>query len=125
MDEFKIQTDLNQIEDLLLEAQDAYFMGNLQQTIELCSSILSMKSEPDAYDLICISLLEIDPPRYSECLKYALEWNKNCGETPKQISLILRVAYLADNKELVSIFASKILSQTETESKLNVKKFLI
>jgi len=101
------------MDDLLADAEDAFFEGNIPKAITLCEQVLAEDpTETDAYELLTLCLFESKPPQYEKALIVAQEWGKKCGEKPKQLKMVLRSSYHFGNpSELARV--SKALSRDE------------
>jgi hypothetical protein len=112
------------VDDLLSDAQDAYFANDIQTTISKCEEILSQSTkEADAYDLITISYFQLNPPQYKKALEYALQWQANCGEDNRQLNTLIKSSYHLDDFHTLQTAAQRV-ANLEGEGNLLRKAFV-
>lgn len=64
------------VEDLLTEAQDAFFENNFPEAERICKEVISVKpSEGDAYSLLCVLYTQL--AKFSDAANAAKDWGKN------------------------------------------------
>jgi len=106
----------DQLDDLIVEAQDAYFDGNLNQVIESCEKALQIRPrEGDAYELLTLSLMQLNQPQYDKTVKTCLNWGQNCFESTKQLKTLMRASYHADDKTNLLETCKKLTKITEVD----------
>jgi len=102
--------DENEIDTIMLKAQDSFFEGDLTSVISYCEKALSLNpKEKEAYDLITIAHFENTPPNFEACFKIAQDWGKFCGESEKQLIMLLKSNYFQKNS------SPKLIAETSTK----------
>lgn len=98
------------VDDLLTEAQDAFFIGDLPAVVKYCEEALEKSPrEKDAFELLTLALMQSQPPNYKEAVAKTLQWGKTCGNDWRQLKRLLKVAYHSEDKETVHHATTKLL----------------
>jgi len=100
-----------EVDEVLTEAQDRFFEGDLKAAEELCLKVLQIsKQESDVYDLLSIIYFQSNPPEYLKALEISQDWMKNCKKGPpfKQALMQLKSSYYTNNGALLEEAAQRI-----------------
>ncbi|KJE91827.1 hypothetical protein CAOG_02907 [Capsaspora owczarzaki ATCC 30864] len=102
------------IDDLMTDAQDAFFADDSVAATRLCARVLGLKrNEGDAYHLAHLALHSLR--LHNAAMTVAQEWGVHCNESAKQLYAELVSAYLAGNSAVVE-YAARALVRREDAS---------
>jgi len=107
-----------EVDDLIVAAQDALFDGNLADVITNCQNALKIApKENEAYELICFAYSQTAclASDYLKILEVTADWQKNCGERAKQLVSIINASYHADLPDSAIQAAKKLNSISKSD----------
>lgn len=100
------------VDDIVCDAQDAFFDGNYSEAISLASKAVALDGDDDAYELLVLSLIETE--RFGEAFVESRDWHgctKSAGV--KAAISLLRTAYLVEDTDAFTSAAEELLSAEE------------
>ena len=107
----------DEIENLMCDAQDAYFEQQYDRVIQLTEKVLEKRArDSSAHELMvnCFLIRE----DYERAFSQLEIWEKKCGETTSQLYHTLKAAYMLENIDKIEETLSKfmfLLRETEEE----------
>ena len=105
---------MEEVDDLITQAQDSFFDGNLAAVIDTCEKVLQLNpKENDAFELLTLALLQMQPPRYSKASQVCLDWSIKCFPSSKQMKTLMRAAYHSDDRENLIAATNQLTSMTQ------------
>ena len=116
----------NPLDDLLVEAQDAYFENNLPTVIEICDKILvAQPNERETYELLSLALFQSFPPQYERAVDVAQRWAKNCQTNINQLTILMRASYHTNQVKILKDVSRDLASKLGRNQGNFYKIFLI
>eukprot|EP01118_Nematostelium_gracile_P001673 TRINITY_DN1172_c0_g1_i1.p1 TRINITY_DN1172_c0_g1~~TRINITY_DN1172_c0_g1_i1.p1 ORF type:complete len:295 (+),score=99.76 TRINITY_DN1172_c0_g1_i1:52-885(+) len=93
-----------ELDDLVTDAQDAYFDGKLELVVQLCEKALKIApKDNDSFDMLILALTQKNPPDHQKALDYAKTWSQKFhGTKSKPLRAQIRAAYhVGDLNQLI------------------------
>ncbi|ELP86337.1 hypothetical protein EIN_296470 [Entamoeba invadens IP1] len=106
------------VEDIICDAQDAFFEGKYEEAISLCLKALEEGNDDDVYELLVLSHFERND--YTSAFESAERWYKVAKRLNKVRArlALLRSSYLIDNKQSFETVAVEMLGINESKSEV-------
>jgi tetratricopeptide (TPR) repeat protein len=83
----------DEIDELIVQAQDAFFENRYHQAVELCRSVLRQsESEPEVHELLTVSLQVLGD--FDAAVLAAHQWIEKYGANLKNLRILLECNYL-------------------------------
>lgn len=91
---------LDRAEELLTQAQDALFGGEVAQAAELCREALTVQPDLDDAHRTLLLCLEQEE-KWSDAIDASCEWAAACGTSASQLTALSRAAYRAGDSAML------------------------